>query len=297
MTLVLAWKSSRSISIISDSRLSNDHGIVTDQATKIFRIQVNLKTPYGAGYKKFPPKNYCLCFTGSYLNGSLLVNTIEALFNDITFFNKDSEYTFDHLSKIAFSIYKHISKQLSAIHREKGLSEVLFGGECYKTHVVKFSKFKRIKTENNKLVFENQSVNLDENPTSLGNSEAIKKFKELYQENKSSSENTKILKRIIDDIEIKTVGGEIQMGHFKDGNFEYCTIMEYFQKKDNHEFQSIPKTYLFSKKVPIELDAKIKFRGIDLAELMKEFQPERVNFGLYQDDPLGTMFNIKSKNK
>ena len=293
MTLCLAWDTSKNISVLSDSRLSNGNEIVTDQATKIFRIQVNLKTPYGQNHQKFQPKYYCFCFAGSYLNGSLLANMIEALFNDITIFNKKSEYSFEQLSKIAFGVYKHISKYLSSIHRNNGLSEVLFGGQCYKTNNVKFSIFKTSINEFSELVFKSQKLILKRKPTTFGDKQAKIKFEQLYNDSKPINENFHILKKIIDDKEIKTVGGEIQYGFFKNGNFEYCSLSEYFKKEEGNEDQFTPPTYLFGCTEP--LDARLKFRGIDLTELMKEFRPERVNFGIYSHDPFGTAFKVNEK--
>jgi len=75
MTLCIAWLRQGEISFASDSRLTDGDGhVITDIATKIYSIGVKITSR--DRLRTYFSQQYGLCFTGSYLNGSLLADTI-----------------------------------------------------------------------------------------------------------------------------------------------------------------------------------------------------------------------------
>ncbi len=89
MTLCLAWKQNNAIYIAADSRLTSPDGtITTDQATKIFKIGVQVFAPIpsenpDAEAELVFKSTFGLAFSGSYINGSLIANTLDEIFSNL----------------------------------------------------------------------------------------------------------------------------------------------------------------------------------------------------------------------
>jgi hypothetical protein len=150
MTLCLAWKRNNEISFASDSRLSNENGeTVSDIATKIFKIRVRINSKESK--KELIDLNYGLRFCGSYLNGSILADTISEILSSMEISKKDP-ITINSIVSIAFSIYKDVSTHLMSIHKSGGLSKVLFGGFCPESNSFRIFTFSW-KLENHKIDF------------------------------------------------------------------------------------------------------------------------------------------------
>jgi len=232
MTLCLAWKQGNSINFASDSRLTNpDKTVLTNYASKIFKINVEIYKDLPEVFSGKPEKSiyqatYGLCFCGSYINGSVLADTIENFLSNILI-GQQSDISIDNLSNIAFAIYKQVTKQLIEINRSKGLSEVLFGGYCLKTNNFKLYKFSpKEYVSAQPLKFEKEEIILDNQTILIGDTEAKQIAEELL--NKINDDYTRyhVLKEIIQDPTLPTVGGNIQVGHFKPYRFKTHGISE-----------------------------------------------------------------------
>ncbi|MBK0368662.1 Ntn hydrolase family protein [Flavobacterium agrisoli] len=140
MTLCLAWRIEDEISLMSDSRLTNNMSIVTNNANKIFTIHVNIFTGTVQKKQSIFSAKYGLCFAGSYLNGSYLANTISELTSEI-FVEENFEPTFDLVCQVAFFVYENVTKHLGEIHRTDGVSEAFFIGSCPKSGISEITKF------------------------------------------------------------------------------------------------------------------------------------------------------------
>jgi hypothetical protein len=72
MTLCLAWKQNNEYYFASDSRLSNDGSIISDDANKIFNIKVEISGPVPSDTPMAEApivhqSSFGLCFAGSFL--------------------------------------------------------------------------------------------------------------------------------------------------------------------------------------------------------------------------------------
>lgn len=251
MTLCLAWKQGGQTHFASDSRLTDgDSSITTDDATKVFKIRVEIYGPVSSENpnQKEPlihQTTFGLCFSGSYLNGSIIADTIEEVLSNIQA-TPYSDISIENLSNIAFVIYKQVSTQLMQIHSEKGLSTVLLGGYCPSNSDFKLYQFsqKRI-VQGEMLEFEKQTIELTKEAYYIGNSSAIEKAKQLSS--KLSNEYTyfHILREIIKDGEIKTVGGNIQCGLFRPMTFRSYGLVEYSTIENEIGMLQVEHSYKF----------------------------------------------------
>lgn len=252
MTLCLAWKQGQKIYFASDSRLTNsDNTVLTNYASKIFKIGVVIHNQFPETFSGLPEKpihqtTYGLCFSGSYLNGSILSDTIDNFLSNILV-GPYSDISIDNLSNIAFAIYKQVSQQLMEINNCKGLSEVLFGGYCLKTNNFKLFKFfPKGFVSGQILEFGKEEINLDCQTILLGDEPAKQKAQELLKKIDTDYTRYHLLREIIQDMTLPTVGGNIQVGCFQPREFKTHGIVEPSSYKDSNGYPQIEDTYKFS---------------------------------------------------
>jgi hypothetical protein len=252
MTLCLAWKQGQEIYFASDSRLTDTHkSVLTNDATKIFKVSVEIYGPVRSEEPNIPEPllhqtTFGLCFTGSYLNGSLLADTIEEVLSNLQGTPDHSDFSIENLSDIAFAIYKQVSRQLTEIHRENGLTEVLFGGYCPVSNDFKLYKFypKRI-VAGETLDFEKYEVNINGQTILIGDASAKEKANDLINNLNRQYSHFHIIRDIIKDTEIPTVGGNIQAGLFRPSKFKTYGIVEYSTFEDEFGMLQVKDSYKF----------------------------------------------------
>lgn len=263
MTLCIAWKQHERVYFASDSRLTNpDKTIITNYATKIFKIKV-------AGIGPSPDEapifstDFGLCFTGSYLNGSLIADTISEVLSNLQV-TPYSDYSIDNLSEIAFVVYKNVSVQLMELNREKGLAKALLGGLCPFANIFKLYEFAPNPSyTGSQMEFIKTEIIIAENSAFLGDNDAQCAATDLREKLSKTYSYFHILRDIINNAEISTVGGQIQVGVFEENTFRTSGIAEYALHKDEYGFHSV--------------NNKLTFRGIDFGFIDSELRIGNIN--------------------
>lgn len=252
MTLCLAWKRGQEVYFASDSRLTdNQKSVLTNDATKIFKVGVEIYGPARSEEPEIPEPllhqtTFGLCFTGSYLNGSLLADTIEEVLSNLQGTPEYSDFSIEHLTDIAFAIYKQVSKQLTEIHRENGLTEVLLGGYCPVYSVFKLYKFyPKPLIAGETLDYEKEEVNLNEQTIFIGDNYAKEIARELLNNLNSQNTHFHLLRDIIKNADVLTVGGNIQAGLFRPSKFKTYGIVEYSTFEDDYGMLQVKDSYKF----------------------------------------------------
>lgn len=258
MTLCLAWKVNNEINLLSDSRLTKEEKILTNNANKIYSIYVNAYKGTLESRKEIYSAKYGLCFAGSYLNGSLLADTISELTTEI-FVEDVTDLNFDLINEIAFFVYENVSRHLMEINRFDTFSEVFFTGTNPIDGQTELSKFSFI-IDDNKVTFLNEKIQLKNNHIFyLGNSKAIELAQSLEHKINQTFTHFHLLSKIITDNNILEVGGCIQYGCLLNGNFRTYGIVDfdYYKLEDINVFLT-KNTYSF-RGLPMNLeDTKIK---------------------------------------
>jgi hypothetical protein len=250
MTLCLAWKQGQEVFFASDSRLTEgDQSTITDGATKIFKIGVEI---YGATPSETPNAqeellhrtNFGLCFAGSYLNGSLLADTMEEVLSNLQGSPTISDFSIDNLSDIAFVVYKQVSRQLMEIKRKKGASEVLLGGYCPVDNNFKLFKFSPT-FKDGEIDFTKEVATINGNTIFIGDTTAKNRASELLLNINNQYSRFHLLREIIKDNNFPTVGGNIQAGLFSPHNFKTYGIAEYSTFEDQYGMPQVKDSYKF----------------------------------------------------
>ncbi|TRU41494.1 MAG: hypothetical protein EWV91_21450 [Microcystis aeruginosa Ma_QC_Ca_00000000_S207] len=263
MTLCIAWRQNECIYFASDSRLTNpDKTTITNYATKIFKIHVAAVGP-GPEVAPIFSTDFGLCFTGSYLNGSLIADTISEVLSNLQVI-PHSDYSIDNLAEIAFVVYKNVSIQLMELNREKGLAKAYLGGFCPFTNVFKLFEFAPISLPtNSKITFTKTEININQNPALLGDFDAQNATNNLSKNLSNTYSYFHILRDIINNPDIPTVGGQIQVGVFEENTVRTSGIAEYELKQDDYGFHSV--------------NSKLTFRGIDFGFIDNELRVGNIN--------------------
>jgi hypothetical protein len=265
MTLCIAWTRQGEISFASDSRLTDGYGhVITDIATKIFTIRVNITTKDRRTL--LFNLNYGMCFTGSYLNGSILADTISELLSSLMM-DREQKIGADVIAQIALEIYKDVSIHLMNKNGIGGLSEMWLAGFCPKESRNRLFKFSWAYGIGNVGIDFTMKEELLEDPIIfLGNSNATS----FANQNKYKIDFSKgyteyhLLQEIIDLRDIHTVGGAIQTGHLLNGNFSLFGMVDY-------EITNLSNSTLyFVKQV-------YTFRGIPLVRAIESVEGVSIN--------------------
>lgn len=236
MTLCLSWKTQTEAYFISDSRLTGVfRNVITDDSPKVFKINVRIfdAPPADEAPKILYQTNFGMCFTGSYMNGSILADSTEEVLSNLQAVPQYSDTTMDNLSEIAFSIYKQISSGLVQIHQAGGLSKVLFGGLCPVTSMFRlyefgFDLYGPDGIEFTKKELQKQAGEL----IVIGDGDAQREALRLWETDPKPATPFHVLRRIINDSQIASVGGAIQVGVFNSDGFQLNGLMEYEKYTD-----------------------------------------------------------------
>ncbi|MDO6435749.1 hypothetical protein Q4E93_34360 [Flavitalea sp. BT771] len=270
MTLCLAWGRNGEISLASDSRLTDPQGNVsTDIATKIFTIGVKI---FASNRRQVLfNHSYGMCFAGSYVNGSIVADTMSELLSSLVF-TDNGPVDADTIAQIAYGIYQDVCKHLMEINRHRGLSDIWLAGHCPQTGRNRLFKFSwELNEQKDGIHFHYVEEDIGNQLLFLGDQVAIARAMELSQQIKfergiftSGYTEYHLLQNIIEDNKIPTVGGSMQTGHILGNSFKQFGMVDY-------ELWDIPNT-----------NAKwvrdvATFRGIPLARGIESVNAIRVD--------------------
>jgi hypothetical protein len=246
MTLCMAWKQNSKFYFASDSRLTGDNNNeITDDATKIFKIEAKIYGPMEREDDRpslLMQRRFGMCFAGSYLNGSILAQASEGILSGISV-TSISEISIDDLSKILFNVYRQISYELGLRHGFAGLAEVLFGGYCPKTNAFKLYKFSWRYDDNNVVEYYREECAIGNQPILLGDGKekALQKITDINNEYTCFH----LLRDMICDESIISVGGPIQVGVFFENSFDVNGVIEYSFHEDGNGVRTLIEKYTF----------------------------------------------------
>lgn len=291
MTLCLAWKQGEKVFFASDSRLTQGDTRITDIATKIFKIGVEI---YGTRDAEAPDlqeqllhrTNFGFCFTGSYLNGSLLADTMEEVLSNLQGAPEISDLSINNLSDIAFTVYKQISTQLMEINREKGRSEVLLGGFCPVDHNFRLYKFSSSIGQSINFIKEEIALQ-DRGLILIGDQNAKDKANELAEDLSGQYTHFHLLRDLIKDTDVPTVGGNIQAGLFSSSDFKTYGIAEYFLEENEDGLPKVKYNYKF-RGLSLDFDDnELRSGYVNVKKnLFNPFENERIELYKQVDDSI-----------
>jgi hypothetical protein len=232
MTLCVAWRNNNTIHFASDSRLTIAKNSYADVGIKVLSLPYQVFNPTTSGSTEAPSLAFSgelgMCFAGSAISSLTIKESVAEVLKDMRHVPDHTSISVEGIAKFVFTAYKLISRKICETSiAENGRANIIIAGLCPQQKVVR--AFLLSTDDMNKSEFtEILKKDGDHVYTGSGKSKAAT----LTNGQPSSMDYLHILKAVIDDESIETVGGNIQYGHFVGGGFTVNGVVQF--KEDVH---------------------------------------------------------------
>ena len=235
MTLCIATKEDNKIRFLSDSRLtftdSSGNKKYSDIGIKVIKSKV-VRTNTA---NKRIENNIGLCFAGHSNAIYTIKDSIIETLGNLQYAEGLTDLTFESIVKVVQYTFKQCAQSLIDILSKEGRFEVIVGGYCFVKHdYVVYRLFIPIPVDFDNIQVDYEEILVDENKYFVGS--GSKNAKEFNNEDNSLS-GYSILKKVINSNEIKSVGGDIQIGEFNQREFIIKGIAEFDSKNGTTKFK------------------------------------------------------------
>lgn len=261
MTLVIAHKIGNHISLSSDSRISfGENDATYDYGIKIFSVPVKIFSPRDSKtHKSTLDYDYSLglAVVGSFINSYTIKESIYEILQNLQYIPERANFSMDGIANIVFTVYKKVTTDLGAVLREKGLCEIVLAGYCPSQNKIRTfqlsvcpapcfqpcSLFHRVYKE---ILQEDCEIKFFGSGQYKARAIFQKSFRDKLDKDKIPFY---IIRKVVNDRLVSTVGGEIQYGDFNgSNNFKVYGIADHEVNEDDGKFKGFSH----------------KLRGIDL---------------------------------
>ncbi|MGJ0486572.1 MAG: hypothetical protein ACR65R_18840 [Methylomicrobium sp.] len=233
MTLVIAHKSNNHISLSSDSRITFEKSGYIDFGVKVFSVPVKIYSPTcsetGINTLEYN-YNIGLAVVGSAMNAYIVKESVYEFLQNLQYMPDRTSLSMDGIVRLIFKVYQKTSLDLGQILCEKGMCQLIFTGYCPKQKKIRVFKFStKIEKFPIEPFFEEilQSDGIEFFGT--GKNEAEKIFQDNFSlQNYKESIPLHIIRKVIQEGNIESVGGGLQYGEFNiDNKFKIYGIEDY----------------------------------------------------------------------
>lgn len=239
MTLVIAKKFENNISLSSDSRISLGEERYVDNCIKIFSIPIKIYYPTSedGNTRLFYESRLGVAVIGSLSNAFLVKDSISEILQRVQFSPLITKTSFESIINLINLFYKKFFENFSNLRNETFFCEIIITGYCLEQK--NFRAFSlTIERKNSQYQPKQEELFMNKDIYFAGSGKM--KAEEIY-ENDNTINPLKIIKKIIIDKSVDTVGGGLQYGEFNDKEFKIYGILDY-SVDSNGKF----KNYLFS---------------------------------------------------
>lgn len=227
MTLVIARKNiDGQVILSSDSRISFSDSEYIDYGVKIFRISTKIYSPTDHETKQQKlvyDQTLGLAITGSAVNAYTVKEILVEMLQNLQYAPGYTDFSLEGIAKLIRKVLSMTNTDLGAIMNKRGLSQLILSGYCPNTLNIRTFKFEfdytsyPVKTDYKEILS-------DPGVEFFGSGKTEAEL--LYKENNSLSPYH-IIKRVIKEAKVPTVGGGIQAGEFENNNFKILGIEDY----------------------------------------------------------------------
>ena len=225
MSLCMAWKSNDTVHFASDSRLTLAQNSFADVGIKISTLPITIYDPVQEN--SHAPRTVAhnavlgMCFAGSAINSLTIKESIAEVLKSLQHVPGHTDMSMAGIANFVFKVYQIISKIIckTAIG-PNGRASILIGGYCTEKRIVRAFHLSTDANNNHAI----EEVLTDHNHFFVGSGK-IQAEDDLPQ-SPIEIDYFNILKSVIQDGSIPTVGGNIQYGCFKDSGFVVYGIID-----------------------------------------------------------------------
>lgn len=225
MTLVLAHRHNQLLSLSSDSRINFGCEHI-DYGIKIFSVPVKIFSPKNSD-TQISTIDYDhklgLAVVGNIINSYTVKEYVYEILQHLQYITDYSELSMDGICELVFKMFNKTTLDLGNMFKEKGLSELLLAGYCLSQNKIRIFKFSCDISNFPIKPFYKEILQC--NGMEFFGSGQIE-AKNIYENNNKLSP-LHIIRQVIGEGKVDTVGGGLQYGDFKDGNFNVYGIVDY----------------------------------------------------------------------
>lgn len=232
MTLVIAHKKEYHFSLTSDTRISFGSQGYFDYGIKIFSVPVKIYSPqaeYTNISKLVYDNKFGLAIVGSAINAYTVKESISEILQNLVYLPGHTDISMNGIASLIFKVFNRITKDLGEIMHNNGICELIIGGFCCVENKLRVFKFS-CDTSNFPITPYYEEILIEDGIEFFGSgkSEAEKVC------NDGEVRNTaQIVKKVIVDGLVPSVGGGIQYGEFHNTNdFQIFGIEDYETNPD-----------------------------------------------------------------
>ena len=225
MTLCIAEKRGDLVTFVSDSRISFSDGNFIDFGVKIFRLPVVIRSAICSetGQSELLYDHALgICVIGSSLNSYLVKETVFEILQNLQYVGFSAEFSMESFCKIIARVYEKFSRDICSIFDKKGIAQLVVGGFCPDSKCVRVFHFELDDTSFP--VTAKVTEILKEAGVQFFGSGA-KRANEIYSLNPTDCFH--ILRDVIHDSTISSVGGPLQSGVFEERQFRIKGVQDY----------------------------------------------------------------------
>ena len=223
--MCMAWKNNGKVCFASDSRLKFGNSSA-DVGIKVLSIPYRILNPAETGSDHHHSIAYSgelgMCFAGSTVNSLTIKESVVEILKSLRHAPGYTDVSMAGIAQFIFTAYKLISRRLCETDlASNGRADIIIGGLCPETSTVRVFLFTTNEQNQHAL---SEILATEDSHYFLGTGKECAE-KDLPQ-NPSDVDYLNILKSVIGDASIDSVGGNIQYGEFKENQFSVYGIVE-----------------------------------------------------------------------
>ena len=231
MTLCIAWRSNGTVHFASDSRLTVANNSFADVGIKVLALPITIHDPAQSGNNAPRTVAHCaelgMCFAGSAVNSLTIKESVVEVIKSLQYAPGYTDISMAGVANFIFTVYRMISREVcqSALGLN-GIASLLIGGQCMESKNLRVFHLSTNNSNNHDIT----EVLTDKDHVFIGS--GAKVAEDNLPQHPTDLDYINVLKLVIDDVNIPTVGGHIQYGRFKGPKFVVYGIIEF--GKDVH---------------------------------------------------------------
>ena len=225
MTLCIAWKPEEAIHLASDSRLTIASNSYADVGIKVLALPYRILQPANQDQSQAREVAYQgplgMCFAGSAVNSLMIKESVAAVLQDLQYAPGYTDVSLKGICEFIFKAYKLISKEIcKTAAGHKGIADFIVCGQCPSSRSLRAFKF----TTDMNNVHSLDEVLVNSKHEFLGSGAAhVNQGATLVR----NIDYLTLLRDIICDDSIPSVGGNIQYGTLHNNGFRIFGIVEF----------------------------------------------------------------------
>jgi len=219
------------ISLSSDSRISFGAAGYIDYGIKVFSVPVKIHSPTSVETDATDlvySNKLGLAITGSAINAYTVKESVYEMLQHLQYVPGHTDVSLDGIASLIFKVFRKSTMDLGGIMRENGISELIVSGFCPGQRKLRVFYF-FCDIFNNPIQPGYEEILVDSGMRFFGSGkvEAQRVFNATPQ-----LSPLHIVRQVIRDARVPTVGGGMQYGEFAGNNFEVFGIEDYMLNPD-----------------------------------------------------------------